>query len=172
LPVEDNGMKHLLSGLGVAAVIAIAAPAWAQVPTTSRPPAEAVSVQVADAAVQRPARARAQRPMRAPAAARAPGGGRTIMAASPTDHVANDLNRQELQRLQAGPPAPMMAPPPPGAPGPRASGGGYITPSPPGAMPPSAAPVAAPRPSGGGYIPAPTGPLPMPPPPPISHPVR
>ncbi|MGD9614550.1 MAG: hypothetical protein AB7H90_12330 [Alphaproteobacteria bacterium] len=67
--------------------------------------------------------------------------------ASPSDNVANQLNQQELQRLQAGPAAGAMT-----APAPMTSPGARV--------------------SGGGNIPAPTGPRPMPPPPPIAAPVR
>jgi hypothetical protein len=172
-------MKHLLSGIGVAAVIVIAAPVLAQAAPTSGSPAShplspgATSVQLAQAAAQSPAAARPQRPARKAQPAKARGGGQAIFGPTAGDNVANDLNRMELQRLQAGSPAPMMAPrPAPPMPGPRESGGGYIPPSPSGPVSTADPSSMGPRESGGGYIPAPTGPRPISPPPPISQPVR
>jgi hypothetical protein len=182
-------MRHLLSGIGIAAALAVAAPALAQAPMTpGRAPAGAAPTQIADAG-EAPARMahhprKHRRPhARRPHARRAVRAAGPAMEASPYDSGANELNRQELQRLQAGPapgpmPPPMIAPPPGQAQrlvprGPRASGGGNIRPGPGGpvSMTPGAA-EEGPRTSAGGYIPAPTGPMPMSAPPPIAAPTR
>jgi hypothetical protein len=199
---EGTGMKHFLNGVGVAAVIAIAAPALAQASATSGLPSNAAtSVQIAQAAAQSPAAARPQRPAQKSQPAKARGGS-AIFGPTSGNNVANELNRMELQRLQTGaPPPPPMAAPRPGAgpqpglstssssyippspPGPvstsnpytgglSTSSGTYIPPSPPGPVSTSGAASMGPKDSGGGYIPAPTGPMAMPPPPPISAPVR
>ncbi len=102
-------MKHFLNGVGVAAVIAIAAPALAQASTTSGPSSTgATSVQMAQAAAQSPAAARPQRPARKSQTAKARGGGSAVFGPTSGNNVANELNRMELQRLETGaPPQPI-----------------------------------------------------------------
>ena len=161
-------MKHFLNGIAIAAAVAIAMPALAQAENSGARPMRPKAPATAGASV-------GHKPV-----AGAPRTGSMVMAQagrSPTDNVANQLNQQELQRLDTGPnPAAMTAPRAPApvvAPGPSAGGSTYIRPGVPG--PVSTAPGAAeggPRVSGAGYIPAPTGPVPMPPPPPISAPIR
>jgi hypothetical protein len=146
-------MKHLLTTVAIAAVIAAAAPAWAQgrsgdlpggrntmgmpgpnpggpsaIPNTTSPPAAATT--------PAPARRKAAVMHRR---ARTPGG--------LTGDTANQLNAQELARIQSGSPPPMapMAPMPPpqtggghnmGMPGPNAGGPGASAFNPGGAPPP------------------------------------
>jgi hypothetical protein len=158
-------MKHLLNGVAIVAALAIAVPALAQAQTAGARPARPKAPAMSRASVGHGPIARAPR-----------AGSRTIARASrsPSDNVANQLNGQELQRLEGGPaPAAMTAPRPAMEPGPRVSGSGNIRPGVSG--PVSGAPGTAeegPRVSGGGSISAPTGPLPMPPPPPIAAPTR
>jgi hypothetical protein len=172
-------MKCFLNGAGMVAVMAIAGPVLAQAPTPGAAPAPAATFQLAQATTAPPPMAH---PPSAPRKHRPTHGGRSAPrgmassggSASPGDNVANQLNRQELQRLDTGPAPAVRAMPTPGMPGaaeegPKVSGGGYIAPSRPG--PVSAAPGAAeegPKVSGGGYIRAQTGPMPMPPPPPTA----
>src|SRR5438093_13737766 len=97
-------MKHLLNGVAIAAALAIAAPVWAQAPMTpssSSPPKPAAAAPAAPAAAPAaPAAKQAhKRPMRH-AAKR----GRMARGESTTQQ----LNRQELARVQGAP----MAPPP------------------------------------------------------------
>jgi hypothetical protein len=91
-------MKHLLNGVAVAAALAIAAPAWAQMNTPMSPSAPAA-----------PPAASTE----APAA-----------KSSSDNSTTEQLNRQELSRIQTGP-APMAAPAPMPMQqgGPRPSGG-------------------------------------------------
>ena len=86
-------MKHLLSGVAVAAALVIAAPAWAQAPTT--PPAGASTASAPMAPM-----ASTQRHKRMPM---------HHMAKSSGDAMTDQLNREELGRIQGG----GMAPPPP-----------------------------------------------------------
>ena len=138
-------MKHLMNGVAIAAALALAGPVWAQGggnsmgmpgPATGGPGLTPYST-----GVQQPAPTSAQPPMHrakrpARSAKKVPPGGPAL-----TGDVASQLNRQELERLAAGnfsnPAAP---PPPPGTTatptgrgfGPKASGGNYVPPSPPG----------------------------------------
>jgi hypothetical protein len=157
-----------LNGMAIAVAVAIAMPALAQAQDSgARPMRPKVPATAGASAGYKPV-------------AGAPRTGLVVIAQagrSPGDNVANQLNQQELQRLgPASAPAAMTAPRAPApvvAPGPSAGGSSYIRPGVPG--PVSTAPGAAdggPRVSGGGYIPAPTGPVPMPPPPPIAAPIR
>src|SRR5258708_22182574 len=145
-----NDMKHLLSGVAIVAALAIAAPASAQrtgpgvgapgpnqpvpggpgpsSPLSNLPPSPTRDAPYPGAppAAMAPgsqgmssAMPPAHRPARATKGKMAAKGGRTQLTGS----TADQLNREELQRLQAGnfrnPPAP---PPPPG-PRPREAGG-------------------------------------------------
>ena len=130
-------MKHLLTGVAIAAALAVAAPAFAQAPTTSpdiggkkasggagrstgriAPAAAAPAAPSAAAEPAAPAQMHHHRPMRHMVhhrghMGRMTGGG---------DAMTDQLNREELARIQGA--APMG--PPPGAPpmqgGPRPSG--------------------------------------------------
>jgi hypothetical protein len=95
-----TNVKHLLSGVAIAAVMAIAAPVWAQAPSPAVPPIAAVATTAAPpSAAPMP---RAKRPAR-----------RGI--GTPKDRVADQLNRAELGRTF--PPAAAAAPVLPAAPG-------------------------------------------------------
>ena len=148
---ENDRMKRLLSGIAIITAVAIAIP---------------VSVQ-AQSSGARPARPKAHamthKSGAKSSAAHASRGG----MGQGGDNVANQLNGQELQRLQASsapPPMPMpVARPQPGL---STNSGTYIPPGRPGPVSTYDPSAMGPRDSGGGYIPAPTGPMPMPPPPP------
>jgi hypothetical protein len=116
-------MKHLLNGLAMAAALAIAAPVWAQTgapmtPMAPAAPPAASSMEPAEPmATTRHHRARHHRVVR-----HSRRGGRAGSEAGTTEQ----LNRQELSRIQGGAGGPGMAPPPmpaEGAMGPRPSGG-------------------------------------------------
>jgi hypothetical protein len=157
-------MKHLLSSVAVAAVLAIAAPVWAQgggnpigtpgpnpggpglTPySTGAPPPAAAPSSMSDTTSAMPPKhrhARAHHAMHGKMAGhRAP---------QLTGSTANQLNQEELARLQAGnylnpaaPPGPGVPPPPPSSrvPGPKTSGSGYIPPQPgAGTVPPAPSP--------------------------------
>jgi len=120
-------MKHLLTGVAVAAVLAIAAPAGAQSPMTPAPSAAPMASGPA------PDKAAAPRQMkRKMRHTRARGHGKVARGHArrdPGDAMTSELNRQELARIQGAgmAPPPGMMPPPPGmgpppAPGPRPSG--------------------------------------------------
>ncbi|HLY47056.1 MAG TPA: hypothetical protein VKQ73_15845 [Stellaceae bacterium] len=120
-------MKQLLNGVAIAAALVIAAPAFAQAPPTSPDMGKKASGG-AGRSVGRVAPA----PAAAPAAAAAP----AQMHHRPMHHhmahhghmgkksggdaMTDQLNREELARIQGGAPGAPM-PPPPGA-GPRPSG--------------------------------------------------
>jgi|SRR5579872_875709 len=104
---EDKGMKHLLNSVAIAAVLAIATPTLAQnAPMTPSAPKPAAAA---------PAKAMPQKhhAMRHHTMRHH---GR--MMAKSGDRMTEQLNQQELQRLQGG--APAAAPPP--MQGPRPSG--------------------------------------------------
>jgi hypothetical protein len=104
-------MKHLLTGVAMAAAFAIAAPAWAQTTapmTPSSPPAGSPPPAAA------PAKPMAKKPMHHMAMHHHRG----WMGSG--DQATEELNRQELARITSGntmappPPSPgMSAPPPP-----------------------------------------------------------
>ena len=113
-------MKHLLSGVAIAAVVAIAAPVWAQTsapmtPSSSAPAAAAPSGAAPMTTHARHKRVHHRMVMRH---------GRT-KGRGTTDNIANQLNSQELQR-QGGAPASAPA----GGMAPGTLGGGYGQPSP------------------------------------------
>jgi len=125
-------MKHLLTGVAVAAALAVAAPVWAQNPSGGSPNPGGGGAPPA------PAENSAVPPMHhAVRHAHAMHGfhkGMAHKAALAGDTTAQ-LNREELARLQSGaPPSSPMAPPPPmanpsggnsmGMPGPNAGGPG------------------------------------------------
>lgn len=115
-------MKHLLNGLAMTAALVIAAPVWAQTGAPMTPmapgaPPAASSMEPAEPmATTRHHRARHHRVVR-----HSRRGGR----AGSEEGTTEQLNRQELSRIQGGG-APGMAPAPTpgeGAMGPRPSGG-------------------------------------------------
>ena len=104
-------MKHLLSGVALAAVLAIAAPVWAQSPMSPSTPTAPPSAAPNDAATpaMEPARPRrhAQRTHAQPRSrthTRSTHRGRRPYYGwgRPGDHVANQLNAQELGRVGGG----------------------------------------------------------------------
>ena len=99
-------MKHLLNGVAIAAVLAIAAPAWAQAPAAA--PAKTAPAAMAPAPSTKAAMApKAKRPMRHHAAMHG-----KMHKASAGDQMTEQLNREELARIQgAAPPAPPAPPP-------------------------------------------------------------
>ena len=113
-------MKHLFNGVVIAAALAIAAPVWAQTgaPMTpsSRAPAGSAPAASAPAAAPMATKARAKRATHRMTARR----GKARLAGS--DSMANQLNTQELQRVQSGGGRNLMAP--------GTLGGGYGQPSP------------------------------------------
>ena len=158
-------MKHLLSGVAAAALISVAATAWAQAPmspsTATSPPAAPAPADAAPApATAVPAAPPAAATTAPPAAAAPP----PVAEAAPprrpkrvskpavtahrgaysprgmSDNIANQLNAQELNRVE-GPPAMSppglgYAPPPPMAGGPMYGPPGYAPPPPWGYRPP------------------------------------
>ena len=103
-------MKHLLNGIAIAAVFAIAAPALAQnAPMTpAAPPAKTAPAAAPTAAPTKGATAMPRKPMRHRMARR----GMMNQGGGGGDRMTEDLNRQELARLQGGGMAPQggMAP--------------------------------------------------------------
>lgn len=144
LRLEDRDMKYLLSGVAIAAALAIGAPALAQnTPTAAGTPQEpAVTApgtpQARTATAPKRHRLTAKERHHRGVARRMARRGR---ATSPGDRTANELNREELGRMQSG-----STMPPPTVPTAGPSGGGYVPPSA-GTQPPS---IGGPRPSGGG----------------------
>jgi len=129
-------MKHLLNGVAVVAALAIAAPVWAQTaaPMTpsSRAPAATAPAASAAAPAAPMAKARHKRVVSHGKAMR-----RGMARKASPDSVANQLNAQELSRVQGGG-APSVA----GGMAPGTLGGGYGQPAPtqgiPGGNQPSA----------------------------------
>jgi hypothetical protein len=123
-------MRHLLNGVAIAAVFAIAAPALAQTSapmTPAAPPAKTAPAMAPAKTMAMP-----KKPMRMRHMAH-----RGMM--NKGDSMTEDLNRQELARITGGgAPAPMGGPTPPyggnaptsGAAGPFAPGGGAAPPPP------------------------------------------
>ena len=99
-------MKHLLNGVAIAAALAIAAPAWAQAPMT--PAAKSPPKAAAPAAA--PAAAEPMKPM-AMGKQRHKRGGAKRMArrGGPAMSMTDQLNREELARIQAGAPPAMSS---------------------------------------------------------------
>ena len=110
-------MKHLLNGIAIAAVFAISAPALAQnAPMTpASPPAKAAPAATSTAAPTKRATAMPRKPMHHRMARR----GMSRGMSNEGDRMTDDLNRQELARLQGG-----GAPMPPGGGGMAPQGGG------------------------------------------------
>jgi hypothetical protein len=91
-------MKHLLNGVAIAAALVIAAPVWAQAPTTGAAPA---APKAAAPAAPMTGMASPQRHKRVRHMARHGSGG----------SQADQLNGQELARIQGGGTAPPATPP-------------------------------------------------------------
>jgi hypothetical protein len=114
-------MKYLLNGVAIAAALAIAAPAWAQnaAPAKMAPAPAAMAPAPAAQGGAMPMASKQMHKRRPMRMARHKRGGHMAAGA---DAATEQLNRDELARLQGG------APPPAGAPmnapqgGPRASG--------------------------------------------------
>jgi hypothetical protein len=106
-------MKHLLTGVAMAAALAIAAPVWAQ----STPPA----------APAKPAAAPATPAAAKPMAMKKPMH-HWPHRMSAGDSVTEQLNAQELQRIQGGAPAPAPAPMSPGGNNPTSGSAGPFAP--------------------------------------------
>jgi hypothetical protein len=115
---EETSMKHLLTGVAMAAALAIAAPVWAQTSTAPMtpsasppaaapmtPPPSAAAPENAAAARRHAGRMNTRRYMHNVVHHRRGMGGGQGMS------QAEQLNAQELQRLQSGAP-PAMAPMP------------------------------------------------------------
>jgi len=98
-------MKHLLNGVAIAAALAIAAPAWAQAPMTPKAAAPAAPKAAAPAA---PAAGAPMAPM-ASKMRHKRGAMHRMARRGGGDSTTDQLNREELARVQGG--APM---PPPG----------------------------------------------------------
>lgn len=97
-------MKHLLTGVAIAAALAIAAPAMAQnAPMTPSAPKAAAAAP----AKAEPMKQRHHRMMRHHAMARRHHRGMAMRGESTTEQ----LNSQELQRVQGAAPMPMAQPP-------------------------------------------------------------
>jgi lactobin A/cerein 7B family class IIb bacteriocin len=125
-------MKHLLNGVAVVAALAIAAPVWAQTAAPMTPSSRAPAAAPAATAPAAPvAKARHKRMSHSKATRRG-----MARKAGP-DSIANQLNAQELSRVQGG-----GAPPVAGGMAPGTLGGGYGQPAPtqgiPGGNQPSA----------------------------------
>jgi hypothetical protein len=96
-------MKHLLNGVAIAAALVIAAPAWAQAPMT--PAAKSAPKAAAPAAA--PAAAEPMKPM-ASKQRHKRGGAKRLARRGGADSMTDQLNREELARIQSGGmPAPM-----------------------------------------------------------------
>lgn len=93
-------MKHLLNGVAIAAALAIASPVWAQAPAAPSAP----TTKAPAATKPAPHKAMAKqmhhrRPVRRMAR-------RAHMKVSPGERMTEQLNREELARIQGGAPTP------------------------------------------------------------------
>jgi len=137
---EVQALNHLLTGAMVAA-LAIAAPAWAQSSIGGNTMAPSASASPASMSDARPTGAPRHRQARARHATHARMAGRSRgRGLQSTGGTANQLNQEELGRLQAGNVASQPTAPSPAAPGnpasssrmpgPKSAGSGYIPPQP------------------------------------------
>jgi hypothetical protein len=129
-------MKHLLTGVAMAAALAIAAPVWAQnAPSSSAPPAAAPAAPAAPAAKAPAAKPMAAKPAAKPMAAKKP---MHHMAMhhhmNSGDQMTEQLNAQELQRIQGGGAGPAPASMAPGGNNPTSGTAGPFAPA--GSAPP------------------------------------
>jgi hypothetical protein len=114
-------MKHLLNGVAIAAALAIAVPAWAQAPMTPGAPKPAAAAPAPMAAAPAAAAPKAAKQRHRPMRHAAKGGKMRMKAGGSGDQMTEQLNREELARVQGGM-APGAPPPPPPMQGPRPSG--------------------------------------------------
>ncbi len=115
-------MKHLLTGVAMAAALAIAAPVWAQsTPSSSTPPATPAA----------PAKPMAAKPMTMKKPMHHMAMHHHRMSAG--DQMTEQLNQQELQRIMGGG-APAPAPMTPGGNNPTSGSAGPFAPA--GSAPP------------------------------------
>lgn len=112
-------MKQLLNGVAIAAALVIAAPAFAQAPKAP-PPAAAPAASAAPAAKAPAAKAPMAAKQMHHRAMRHVAHHGHMGKKNAGDAMTDQLNREELARIQGGAPGAPM-PPPPGA-GPRPSG--------------------------------------------------
>ena len=106
-------MKTVMSGAALAAILALAMPAWADAPSAHRSHGKSAHASMSHAQKGHAARGSHARKMSnrnmdrqwsQPTTSRMSG-------SSPTDNVANDLNRAEAQRLMTGGSTPPMGGP-------------------------------------------------------------
>ena len=113
-------MKHLLNGVAIAAALAIAAPVWAQTsaPMTPSAPSAPRAPAATAPATPSPSASSAAAPMKPMATKKrakrpvqhaARHGKSRRAAASSGDSMTNQLNRQELSRIQSGGSSPPAA---------------------------------------------------------------
>jgi len=127
-------MKHLLNGVAVVAALAIAAPVWAQkaAPTSRAPAAPAPAASAPAPMAPTATKARHKRVANRKASRRG------MSRKAGPDSMANQLNAQDLSRVQSGGGAAPVA----GGMAPGTLGGGYGQPAPtqgiPGGNQPSA----------------------------------
>jgi hypothetical protein len=119
-------MKHLLTGVAMAAALAIAAPVWAQnAPMTPSSPPAAAAPSSSTPMASKPM---AKKPMHRMSHR---GMGKGMMGQG--DQMTEQLNQQELQRIQGGnmsaPPAPGGGMPPMGGNAPTSGMGSPMAPS-------------------------------------------
>ena len=91
-------MKHLLNGVAIAAALAIAAPAWAQAPMT--PAAKSAPKAAAPAAA--PAAGAPVAPVASKQRHKRGGAKRMARRGGPAMSMTDQLNREELARIQSG----------------------------------------------------------------------
>ena len=107
-------MNRLLSGVAVAAVLAMAAPGWAQSSGAAAPPAASPSPSSTTSAMP---------PMKRPARHHAMHAGTMHHGPRSTTDTTAQLNRAELARIQGGGAPPPAMPPPGPPPAPPMQGG-------------------------------------------------
>jgi hypothetical protein len=120
-------MKHLLTGVAMAAALAIAAPVWAQAPTPMSPggnnPTSGSAGPFAPKPAMTPAKPMHHKPMHHVSHKKSMSSG---------DMTTEQLNSQELARITGGGGAPMPAPmPTPGGNNPTSGAAGPFAPPPP-----------------------------------------
>jgi hypothetical protein len=137
---EDKNMKHLLNGVAIAAALAVAGPVWAQGTMTPSTPGGSAPPAAAPASPSKTMTPPAAAPASPPTKSMAPAPGSGPSMASPStpkhrpmhhmvmhrhwmyhgDTMTEQLNREELARIQGGgaPPPPPAPAPGPGAPPP------------------------------------------------------
>ena len=116
-------MKHLLNGVAIAAALAIAAPVWAQAPMTpSSPPKAPMAGAPMAPMAGAPMAPMAGKQKKKRMAGKSAKGGKGVKMAK-GDAMTDQLNREELARIQGG-----GGPPPPPAAAPKALQGPRVGP--------------------------------------------